>query len=69
MDGLGEPAAVGGGRAEEALETGAEIMLVGAPWGARQGQNRPCPDKASANQEKRPRDFPKKVAAAHVLST
>lgn len=44
---------LGGGQTGEgrqgAPETGAEIMLVRAPWGARQGQNRPLPEKAGAD--------------------
>lgn len=57
MYGLGELAAVRRGWTEGALETEAEIMLVGAPWGASQGQNRPHTDGANADQREKPGDL------------
>lgn len=59
----------GGGGAEGALETAAEITLVGAPWGARQGLNRPRPDWANADQGKQHRDLSQKAVVTHLLST
>lgn len=44
-------------------------MLVGAPGGAKQGRNRPCPDGANADQREKPGDLSQKAAMTHLLST